>query len=331
MSREDRHNRLRWWLQQSGRINRQRALRELETSTSTLKRDMAYLRDIYGMPVRYHAELDAWVLDQVEQTEDRDAALPVPGLWFTDREAHALLTMQQLLAQFDADGLLRAHLGPLRRRLTVMLQAGGRNPQEIARRVRVLAMAARNLQLGQFALVSDATLRRRRLSIVYHSRTDDARSRREVSPQRLVHYRDNWYLDAWCHRSGRLKTFSLDSIEDAVAMDAVALELTDEELDAELAGSYGIFGGKAIQMARLRFSAHSARWVAAERWHPAQLGRFDNEGRWLLDLPYSRPDELVMDILRHVPEVEVLAPEELEAEIHRRLREAFRRAGELDA
>ena len=22
---------------------------------------------------------------------------------------------------------------------------------------------------------------------------------RVVSPQRLVHYRDNWYLDAWCH------------------------------------------------------------------------------------------------------------------------------------
>lgn len=329
MSREDRHNRLRWWLQQKGGVSRQRALRELEISASTLKRDIGYLRDRYGMPAQYRAELDAWILDPAEAAGG-DVAQSVPGLWFTDREAHALLTMQQLLAQFDAAGLLRPHLGPLRKRLTAMVEAGGRDAGEVARRVRILPVGARSVQLAHFSIVSDATLGRRRLSVVYRSRSSGARGRRELSPQRLVHYRDNWYLDAWCHRTDKLKTFSLDGFDEVVVIDAQAVELTDEELDAELANGYGIFGGKVANVARLRFSAHSARWVSAERWHPAQIGRFDGAGRWLLDVPYSQPTELVMDILRHAPEVEVLAPKELELEVNGRLKEALRRAGGLD-
>jgi len=29
----------------------------------------------------------------------------------------------------------------------------------------------------------------------------------------LTHYRDNWYLDAWCHAKKALRTFSLDNIQ----------------------------------------------------------------------------------------------------------------------
>jgi predicted DNA-binding transcriptional regulator YafY len=70
--------------------------------------------------------------------------------------------------------------------------------------------------------------------------------------------------------------------------------------------------------------------VAAERWHADQHGRWDAEGRWLLSLPFADPRELVMDILRHVPEVEVLAPEELQEEVVRRVREGLAIIGELD-
>lgn len=326
MAREDRHNRLRLWLLQPGGIGRQRALRELEISESTLKRDIAFLRDRYGMPARYRADRDAWVLEAPPDGGPR----AIPQLWLTDREALALLTMQQLLAQLDAGGLLREHIGPLRVRLTAMLAAGGSHPDEVTRRVRVLPMAARKAQLRHFPLISDATLRRHRLAVTYHARGTDRRSARELSPQRLVHYRDNWYLDAWCHQTDRLKTFSLDAIETARMLKAHALELPENYLDQELASSYGIFAGPAQHMARLRFSARSARWVAAETWHPAQLGRFDAQGRWLLDVPYADPTELVMDILRHVPEVEVLAPEELEAEVLRRLHAGVQRASSLD-
>ncbi|NLZ42587.1 MAG: WYL domain-containing protein, partial [Comamonadaceae bacterium] len=93
----------------------------------------------------------------------------------------------------------------------------------------------------------------------------------------------------------------------------------ERELDEALGAGYGIFGGRDVKWATLRFSRERARWVAAERWHREQHGRWDAEGRWVLSLPYADPRELVMDILRHVPEVEVIAPQELEDEVKRRL------------
>jgi predicted DNA-binding transcriptional regulator YafY len=48
--------------------------------------------------------------------------------------------------------------------------------------------------------------------------------------------------------------------------------------------------------------------VAAEVWHPDPKGSFDAEGRYLLELPFRDDRELVLDILRHGGEVEVIAP-----------------------
>ena len=115
-----------------------------------------------------------------------------------------------------------------------------------------------------------------------------------------------------CHRRVRL-------------LDQPAIDVPDAELDATLGAGYGIFAGREVQWARLRFSADRARWIAAETWHPQQRGHWDDAGRWLLELPYADPRELVMDILRHVPEVEVLAPVSLREEVVARMRVALAR------
>jgi predicted DNA-binding transcriptional regulator YafY len=88
-----------------------------------------------------------------------------------------------------------------------------------------------------------------------------------------------------------------------------------------LEGSYGIFTGTAQAWAVLRFSAEAARWAAEERWHADQLGAWKPSG-YELQVPYSNPTELIMEILRYGPEVEVLAPTELRETVLGRLREA---------
>jgi len=78
-----------------------------------------------------------------------------------------------------------------------------------------------------------------------------------------------------------------------------------------LGTGYGIFSGKKVQWAKLKFTPERARWVAQEQWHPKQKSKFEVDGSYQLEIPYSDDRELVMDILRHGPEVEVLAPQKL--------------------
>ena len=228
--------------------------------------------------------------------------------------------MQHLLSHLEADGLLGRHIAPLTRRLTQILGDGTGNAADLARRIRVQTVGARRLELPHFQAVGSALLRRLRLVIDYHGRGRDETLQREVSPQRLIHYRDNWYLDAWCHLRRGLRSFSLDAMRAVRVLDKAAIEVPDAELDEVLGAGYGIFAGKKVEWASLRFSAERARWVAAEIWHPQQRGSFDGEGRWLLELPYADPRELAMDVMRHMPDVEVLGPPALRGMVEERLR-----------
>jgi predicted DNA-binding transcriptional regulator YafY len=82
--------------------------------------------------------------------------------------------------------------------------------------------------------------------------------KRDISPLRLIHYRDNWYLDAWCHQAKALRRFSLDRISAARPMREVARDYDLEELAAHTDNSYGIISGGPIKHAILLFNAGRA-------------------------------------------------------------------------
>ena len=94
-------------------------------------------------------------------------------------------------------------------------------------------------------------------------------------------------------------------------------DVPDAQLDAVLASGYGIFSGTKVQWATLRFTPQRARWVSLEEWHPKQRARLAKDGSYEIDVPFTSTKELVMDILKFGPDVEVLAPPSLRTEVAR--------------
>jgi predicted DNA-binding transcriptional regulator YafY len=108
-----------------------------------------------------------------------------------------------------------------------------------------------------------------------------------VSPQRLVYYRENWYLDTWCHLRNDLRSFSVDGIRKIEIAETPAKDMSLKALEEYLHESYGIVRGGEAQRAKLRFSVERARWVASEVWHPDQKGSFDAEGRYIWSFRFA--------------------------------------------
>ena len=96
-----------------------------------------------------------------------------------------------------------------------------------------------------------------------------------------------------------------------------------DHVAAELDSSYGIFTGKADKVAVLRFNDLAARWVAEEEWHPGVKSEPQTDGGVILRIPYKHETELVMDILRHGPNVEVLGPASLRQSVGAALERAL--------
>lgn len=314
---------------------------ELEVSPATLKRDLEYLRSRLGAPIEYDRERNGYRFAS-------GAGAPagprheLPGLWFDEAELYSLLMAWQLLGSLEGGGLVSRHLQPLLDRIEQMLgsatpgapaAAGGARragpraaAAQLIKRVKIVSAQRRPVPSRWFERVSAALLSRRRLRLRYLTRTRGERGEREVSPQRLVHYRHTWYLDAFCHRAQALRRFALDAVEDASVLDTRAQELPLKQVAAEMDAGYGIFAGgqaSARHWALLRFDPQAAAWASREEWHPEQRGRWLDDGSWELQLPYLDDTELVMDSLRQGPQLQVLAPPALRAKVQAALQQAL--------
>jgi predicted DNA-binding transcriptional regulator YafY len=321
MDRLERFYRMQGMLKNRRFVRTQEFLDELEVSRATFKRDLDYMKDRMRAPIVYDRHHEAYRFDDAVADHE---LWQLPGLWFTADELRALLTMDRLLGDLQP-GVLSELTGPIRKRLKELLQSGEHSAEDVARRIRIVAIGSRKVEPAHFRVLSTALLSRRRLRIRHLRRQDGDVMEREISPQRLVHYRDNWYLDAWCHKRQALRTFGVDAIESALVVDKSAREVSDDTLDRHFASGYGIFSGADTQQAMLLFSKERARWVSSEIWHPQQDGRMQLDGTYLLKLPYSQQPELVMDVLKYGADVEVLSPPALRAAVASQLQAAARR------
>ena len=298
-------------------------LDELGISLSSFKRDIGILRDQMQAPIAWKAG-NAAGHERGYVLEDKgwgSGKLGLPRAWFTDTEIYALLMIDEL-ASHIGPGLLTEHLQPLITRITLALSAADDAPDDIRSRVRILASASKRRNTPHFETVARAAVRRQRLSIVYFTRSRNERSEREVSPQRLIHYKENWYVIAWCHQVDGLRMFALDAIEGARQIDKAARSVVKIQIDELIGRDFGIYSGSGRQWAKLLFSPVQARWVEAEVWHPEQKASRLDDGSFLLEVPYGEPRELILEILRFGPDVKVIEPVSLRDAVRTRLQNA---------
>ena len=277
---------------------------DLDCSRATVYRDLAFLRDALMAPVVGDGE--AGFRYQAEE----GGRFELPGLWLNSEELHALLAAQQLLSR-SGGGVLSSALAPLQGRIEKLLAEHSTGKRWPVERVRVIPHRTRRMDEHAFRTVCSSVLERKQLSFEYRARSTDERTRRTVSPQRITHYRDNWYLDAWDHDREALRSFSVDRISAARQLDAVARDIDEADLNQHLAGSYGIFSGPPKGWATIVFSAKAARWVADEHWHSQQQGKHLADGRYELKIPYSAQRELLMDVLHYGSDAEIIEPPSL--------------------
>jgi predicted DNA-binding transcriptional regulator YafY len=290
----------------SGRkaVPKSEILKRLEISSATFKRDLTMFRDRLNTPITYDRDLGGYKLVNPEGLQQ------LPGLWFSQEEALALMTIQTMIGQLEP-GLLGPKLKPLQTRLNKILETQGADANVLSERIRVVHAGKRRMPLKSFELVAKATVDRKQIEIIHLNRQSGESIKRIISPQQLIHYRDNWYVDAWCHLRGGIRSFSIDAIEGAMLLE-------------QMQSGYGIFGGQAKAWAELKFTPERARWVQHEEWHPDQKGTLHKDGSYTLEVPYSDERELIGDILRMGSDVKVMGPATLAKQVKDALQKMFK-------
>ena len=285
-------------------ISQSEILSSLEISTATFKRDLTKLRDRLNLPIVYDRNLRGYRLDKERSVNGFSSVI------FSKEEILVFSTIQYILTQFEPH-LFNSTLKPLKAKIEFMLNDIGLSESEVISRIKFLYSRKRTLNYDVFEVMLSATFNRKKLSITYIESQSKINIERTISPQQLIYYKDNWYVDAWCHYRNDVRTFAIDAIQSCTIMNEQAKELNVAEIKKILRVDYGIFMGDDQQWAKIKINSNNASWVIREEWHPNQKIHLDRDGWLTLDVPYSDTREILAEILKLGNNAIVLAPLEL--------------------
>lgn len=277
-----------------------------QCSDKTIRRDLEYLIGQRNAPWYVFNNL-------VYKDPSRKTDIELHGYWFNRAELESLFILNQVFENL-APGQLKQQLKPLHIKIQELLQneLTGKN---LSQKVRIIEIADRQVDPKTFQVVAQALSEQKRLKINFWNRSTNIHQDRIISPIQLVRYKDNWKVDAWCHHKEGLRTFSLEAIKKIELLALSAKQVQSQYSSHHYQTSYGIFAGIAKHQALLKFSPFIARWVQSEQWHPQQKSEWQKDGSYLLEIPYDKDQELIMDILKYGDQIEVIKPIELREKV----------------
>ncbi len=291
----------------------------LNASPATIKRLISFLRHDLEMPVEFDHEHGGYRL-----TVDSRTARPMIGPLYEPEELSTLFTAC-LLAEKLLPNLFECTSAAIKEKFRQTLGNKAKKIDDLVHRFSVIAPQKRRMNASDFSDLVVALTDQVRITIYYRGQGRHGEASYTVSPYRLIFYRYNWYLAAWCHRDHALTILSADRIRVTERSTTPCRPISVEELTRLIESTYGIGLGEPTERAVLRFSTAAAKRVALEEWHRDQTLEYHADGGIDLSVPYRHSRDLKMDILRFGSDVEVIAPVSLRQEVAQSLAHAAAR------
>lgn len=235
-------------------VTLKRVAEHFEVHIRTVKRDIEYMRDRLGAPIKWNY-----------QERRYEYAYPWDQLAFAD--IRSLLTMAFIQALLEKQPYIPIVSEDLLEKLKKLF-AGPFTT--ISDRVRYELPDMEALGEQHAFDLCQAMLDPQWVDVTYRD-SKGKESDRRIAPLRLINYGGKWYCIAYDAERQDLRTFSLKRfLKLSLSQHPVSGLPADQEIERFLRDSYGIFKGKSIGKATLRFYGGAARAVQEQVWHPQQ-------------------------------------------------------------
>jgi proteasome accessory factor B len=288
----------------------QELARDLGVNEKTIRRDLVTLASV-GFPL---AETTVEHGRKLWRLADGAA---VPGLSFALDEALALYLGRRLLEPLAGTFFWQAAQNAFRKIRASLGQPALNYLDRMAGRLHHTAVGASDYSArGELIDQLVRGVEERRATMIhYRSLRATEPVEHEVHPLGLVHHRGALYLVAFSRDHGEVRHFKLDRVAEAHVGEFPFEPPADFDLQAHLAGSWGVYGATGDVRVRARFQAAAARYVEEGRWHASQRLSPERDGSLVAEFRLSGTEEIKRWLLSFGQQVEVLEPAELREEI----------------
>jgi predicted DNA-binding transcriptional regulator YafY len=171
-----------------------------------------------------------------------------------------------------------------------------------------------------FRELAEAVLHRRQVRIRYWTASRDAETERIINPWHLTMIDGgDFYLIAYCHERKTTRMFAPGRIREIVPTGESFDIPSDFRIGDFFDGAFKVVSDSNLptQTVRLKFAPSAAKYIREKVWHGTQKQQREADGGVVLELSLRSFVEVRRWILSWGGECEVLAPEELKADIRR--------------
>ncbi|MGZ0657614.1 helix-turn-helix transcriptional regulator [Coraliomargarita sp. W4R53] len=243
----------------------------LETSTKTINRDIAFMRDQLGLPIEWDAQANGyWYSSYVDG---------FPTVQVSEGELFALLVAQKALEPYKGTPFQ----GPLESALK-KLSDGLKDKVFISldrldSPVSFKSAGISNADLETFQFVTRAVSQEQELHFEYKKLGSTRYQKRRVQPIHLCCVENQWY--AVCQDLNReaLRTFALVRMRKLMLPGKRFKRPKDFDIQQHLKDAFGVFVGETKHKVCVEFDAWAAQLIQEKDWHPTQTIKELDDGR----------------------------------------------------
>lgn len=286
--------------------------REFEVCTKSIHRDLDFMRDRLELPLAYDDRRHGYCYTQEVSA--------FPTLQITEGELFALLVAEKAVQQYRGTNFERPLLSALKKMAAALPDTVSLHLADWDRTISFRTSAEPILHLGVFDALAKATARRQQLEIVYRKPGRGQADQRVIDPYHLANINGEWYLFAFDHLRGDLRTFVPARIQSARPTGQRFTRAAGFSLDAHLRGSFGVHSAEGRFEVAIRFAPQVADYIREKRWHPSQSLRDLRDGGVELRLKLSSLVEIQRWILGWGGAAVVVQPPDLVDSVRRAAR-----------
>ncbi len=277
--------------------------RQLEVSSKSIYRDLEFMRDRMNLPIEF---------DRIRNGFFYSAEVTgFPSLQISEGELIALVVAEKALQQYRGTSFERPLLSAFKKISASLPDTISLNLADWDQTISFRTTAEPVLDLETFQIISRAVARNEQLRLHYRKPGNSQIEPRLVDPYHLANVNGEWFLFAWCHLRGDIRTFAPARIRSVEVTGETFKRPAKFSIKNLLSNSFGIHSGVAKYEVVIQFNELVADYIREKKWHPSQRLFELAEGRVELRLTLSSLIEVSRWLLGWGGHAKVIEPTEL--------------------
>lgn len=145
----------------------------------------------------------------------------LPPIMFTELEANALITAQQIILQNKDQSLIENYSNAILKIRSVMRSENREKADLLGERIAYIKNLTRKVSSDNLMKIQSALTNHFLIHLKYTAQYDGKTTNRIVEPMAIYSTQDNWIVVAWCRLREDFRDFRLDRIDDLIVSAAL--------------------------------------------------------------------------------------------------------------